>query len=83
MYSWGWNKYGQTGTGDRQVVKLPRMIDPRDIGKDFVHIDCGDKHSVALNRSGQVTSKLPFWPLLFLALDSLFVVWLGVFVWFQ
>ncbi|XXQ38435.1 Regulator of chromosome condensation (RCC1) repeat [Plasmodiophora brassicae] len=55
LYSWGFSRYGQTGHGDRQMVKIPKLVDTEK-NVEFTHIACGDKHSVALSRTGRVFS---------------------------
>ena len=47
MYSWGYSRFGQTGHGDRQQVKVPKLVDT-ERNLEFVQIACGDKHTVAL-----------------------------------
>ncbi|MES1910326.1 MAG: hypothetical protein MHM6MM_002938 [Cercozoa sp. M6MM] len=56
MFSWGFGRYGQTGQGDRQNVRLPQKLAPiPDLeGAAVVSISCGDKHSAALLSDGRV-----------------------------
>jgi alpha-tubulin suppressor-like RCC1 family protein len=49
MYSWGWSKFGQTGHGDRQTVKVPKRIEAC---TGVVAVACGNKHSMAITGNG-------------------------------
>jgi len=51
LYSWGNSKFGQTGQGDRQMVKVPRRIDTQGL-RPFVKIESGEKHNFAINSEG-------------------------------
>lgn len=52
MYSWGWAKNGQTGHGDRQMLKVPRKIEHAN-GSNIKMVACGNKHTAAINKKGQ------------------------------
>jgi alpha-tubulin suppressor-like RCC1 family protein len=53
IYSWGQSKFGQAGHGDRQPVKVPRLVESNE---RFVSIECGEYHSFACTASGKVYS---------------------------
>jgi len=55
MFSWGWYKYGQLGHGDVRPCKTPKKID-NPIAREVVMIGAGSKHSMAINKKGEVLS---------------------------
>lgn len=58
LYAWGFNKYGQLGSGERQSIKIPkRVMHPEDGSKPvFRDVSCGEKHTVAITADGQAYS---------------------------
>lgn len=55
MFSWGWSKYGQTGHGDVRPCKTPKKIDNLAC-REITMIGAGSKHSMAINKKGEVLS---------------------------
>lgn len=55
VYSWGWGKFGQTGHGHRSTLKTPKQIDHA-LVKDITTLACGNKHTMLVNKAGQVIS---------------------------
>lgn len=57
LLSFGWGKYGQTGLGERGNKRFPEdiSVEPKaGVDSFFVQVACGDRHTVALTRKGQV-----------------------------
>lgn len=56
LYTWGENRYGQLGHGDRVLTRNePRPVIDQDTGlpMKFIAIDAGDYHAVALDTNGR------------------------------
>ena len=55
IYSWGSGKHGQLGHGHRLDERFPRRIELDRSGFGFMtRVACGDRHTIALNDSGEV-----------------------------
>jgi tRNA A-37 threonylcarbamoyl transferase component Bud32 len=52
VYSWGYNKYGQLGIGNRKNSNTPKQIEMKDIIID--KILCGKNHSLLLTNNGVI-----------------------------
>ncbi|KAA8492278.1 Ultraviolet-B receptor UVR8 [Porphyridium purpureum] len=53
LYSWGWGAHGQLGLGDTESYMVPTEITYR-FPSRVVSIACGDRHSFAITRNGEV-----------------------------
>jgi len=51
VYSWGWNIYGQTGTGIHGSVYTPTKVDNL---SNVIGVYCGSTHSLALTADGNL-----------------------------
>lgn len=52
-YIWGWNKYGQTGHNGRPTGHKSFLLEHA-AARDIVDAACGNKHTVLLNKHGEV-----------------------------
>mmetsp|Transcript_3240 Transcript_3240/g.6107 ORF Transcript_3240/g.6107 Transcript_3240/m.6107 type:complete len:1040 (-) Transcript_3240:449-3568(-) len=55
VFSWGWSKYGQTGHNETRPCPHPRKIAAEGC-RDIIMIGAGAKHSMGINKKGQVFS---------------------------
>jgi alpha-tubulin suppressor-like RCC1 family protein len=53
VYIWGWNKYGQTGHNGRPTGHKSFLLEHAS-ARDIVDAACGNKHTVLLNKHGEV-----------------------------
>ena len=53
LFSWGYNNYGQLGTGDNTARGYPTLVD--DSG-DWKYVDCGLYFSIAMKNDGSIYS---------------------------
>ena len=50
VYTWGCGIFGQLGTGDTQNQLGPVKLSPQgEPGIRFTHVDCGKRHSMAVD----------------------------------
>jgi RCC1 and BTB domain-containing protein len=53
VYGWGWNNYGQVGSGKYYSQYIPEIISPNNNQK-FKSISCGYQHSLLLTNEGDI-----------------------------
>ena len=56
VYSWGCNMYGQLGHGNTRDKSTARQIDQFDGSDPVVQVSAGERHSLAVTKSGQLFS---------------------------
>ncbi|EGC28958.1 hypothetical protein DICPUDRAFT_159521 [Dictyostelium purpureum] len=58
IYSFGWNRYGQLGTGSVKSHTLPAKMKETQITSKmhFVKVVCGKNHTLALSNNGEMVS---------------------------
>ncbi|KAK9826396.1 hypothetical protein WJX81_007348 [Elliptochloris bilobata] len=54
-FSWGWNKFGQLGTGDTADTNLPKRVEGLE-GGEVVLLACGWRHTLLGTSNGDVYS---------------------------
>jgi alpha-tubulin suppressor-like RCC1 family protein len=52
LYSWGWNKYGQLGLGDKNDKEIPEIINWNDKSIKISTIAGGGGHSLSIDNNG-------------------------------
>eukprot|EP00742_Colponemidia_sp_Colp-10_P001892 GILJ01002023.1.p1 GENE.GILJ01002023.1~~GILJ01002023.1.p1 ORF type:complete len:1186 (+),score=191.03 GILJ01002023.1:27-3560(+) len=50
VFTWGWGKHGQLGTGFRQNSHLPKELPEG----EFIRVSCGARHTAAVSAKGRV-----------------------------
>ena len=54
LYTWGQNDKGQLGHGDKRDISKPKLVTGNAIGKEVIHVSCGNRHTAVVTSDGEL-----------------------------